>query len=285
MSRIRDTLLQSRAALKQALNLDEHEASLEAHVLLGHVLDQSRAYLLAHGEDAIEAEHLTQFQRLLQRRLEGEPIAYLLGEREFFGLSLRVTSEVLIPRPDTELLVELALALIPKHVEFEVLDLGTGSGAVALAIAKHLPACRVWAVDQSPGALAIASENTQELGIHNCRFLLGDWFSPLEPDARFDLIVGNPPYIADKDPHLGQGDLRFEPRTALSSGPDGLDAIRLICQEAPTYLKPGGWLLLEHGFEQGTQVRSLLSACGFQHIFSHRDLADLERVSGGQIVP
>lgn len=283
MPTIGDTLTEARAALKQALTLDEREASLEAHILLGQALAKPRAYLLAHREQAIEPATLATFHALLDRRLGGEPIAYILGEREFFGLMLRVTPDVLIPRPDTELLVELALALIPDNTPCEVLDLGTGSGAVAIAIAKHRPVAHVTAIDQSAAALAVARTNARRLNAANIRFLQGDWFTPLDARARFDLIVGNPPYIAEDDPHLNQGDLRFEPRTALASGRDGLDAVRGIIAMAPRYLKPEGRLLLEHGFEQGAACRQIFESHGFREVSSHRDLAGLERITEGHL--
>jgi release factor glutamine methyltransferase len=282
---IGDALTQARAALKQALTLDEREAGLEAHILLGQTLSKPRAYLLAHREEPLAPATLADFNALIERRRQGEPIAYILGEREFFGLTLRVTPAVLIPRPDTELLVELALALIPEQAAYEVLDLGTGSGAVAIALAKHRPQARVTAIDQSGEALAVARDNAQRLGTSNVRFLQGDWFAPLDPEARFDVVVGNPPYIAEGDAHLAQGDLRFEPTAALASGADGLDAIRAIVSQALRHLTPAGWLLLEHGFEQGKTCRQIFAEHGFEEISSHRDLAGLERITSGRPSP
>jgi len=278
---IGEALTEARAALKRALTLDEREAGVEAHILLGHALEKPRAYLIAHRDTPIEPSQLAVFQELVARRRRGEPVAYLLGEREFFGLNLRVTPDVLIPRPDTELLVELALAHIPANATVEILDLGTGSGAVAVAIARHRPAARITAVDRSDAALAIARDNARRLGATNVHFVRGDWFAPLPPGQRFDLIVGNPPYIAAADPHLNQGDLRFEPRAALVSGADGLDAVRAIVAGAPRHLKPGGWLALEHGFDQGEACRRLFTASGCRDVSSHRDLAGLERVTAG----
>lgn len=283
MPTIGEALQEARAALKQALTLDGREAGLEAHILLGHALQQSRAHLIAYGDTPLLEEQATQFHALLARRLHGEPIAYVLGEREFFGLPLQVTPDVLIPRPDTELLVELALALIPEQAEWELLDLGTGSGAVALAIAKHRPLSRVTAIDQSAAALAVAEANAERLRIPNIRFLQGDWYAPLNADEHFDLIVSNPPYIAESDPHLKQGDLRFEPQTALASGADGLDALRTIVTQAPSRLKPGCRVLLEHGFDQGPACRHLLQSAGFEQISSQQDLSGLERVSQGRL--
>lgn len=281
MSTIGGTLTSARAALKQALGLDEREAGLEAHILLGHALSKPRAYLLAHRDEAADPAAFANFHALLQRRLLGEPIAYILGEREFFALTLRVTPDVLIPRQDTELLVELALARAPEHEACDVLDLGTGSGAVAITIAKHRPAANVTAIDQSGAALAVAQDNARRLKVANIRFIQGSWFAPLDKNARFDVIVGNPPYIAEQDPHLEQGDLRFEPSDALVSGADGLDAIRTIVAEAASHLKPNGQLLLEHGFEQGAACRGIFAVHGFRGIFSHRDLAGHERATVG----
>jgi release factor glutamine methyltransferase len=276
---IGETLAEARVALKRALTLDDREAGLEAHVLLGAALARPRAYLLSHREQPVEDIALDAFLTLLNRRLAGEPIAYVIGQREFFGLPLHVTSDVLIPRPETELLVELALAHIPSETASEVLDLGTGSGAVAIAIAQHRPRTRVTAVDQSVRALAVAEENARQLGAANICFLHGDWFTPLPAGTRFDVIVGNPPYIAEDDSHLTAGDLRFEPRTALASGADGLEAIRTIASAAGRHLKRGGWLLLEHGFEQGAACRNLLADNGFSEISTARDLAGRERVA------
>jgi release factor glutamine methyltransferase len=248
--------------------------------LLQHVLGVSRAWLLAHGERCLNADEQSQYQALLQRRLQGEPMAYILGEREFFGLSLKVTTATLIPRPDTELLVELALQRIATAASVRVLDLGTGSGAIALAIAQACPAVNVTAVDASPDALQVAQDNARALALHNVAFVQGHWFDALG-GCQFDVIVSNPPYIAAADPHLTQGDLRFEPQSALVAGADGLDDLRSIVAQAPAHLLPGGWLLLEHGYDQAEAVRGLLLAAGFAGVFSARDLGGNERVSGG----
>lgn len=273
----------ARAALAQTLALDAHSASLEAQLLLAESLGRPRAWLIAHGREPLAAPALAAFEALLARRLGGEPMAYILGRREFYGLELRVTPEVLIPRPDTELLVEWALALIPEGKPWSVLDLGTGSGAVALAIARHRPAARVTAVDRSPGALAVARENARRLALPQVRFLEGDWFTPLGTEARFQLIVANPPYVAEDDPHLTQGDVSFEPRMALAAGPAGLDALDAIIAGAPRHLVAGGWLLLEHGWDQGPACRARLAKAGFGAIASRRDLGDRERVTGGRL--
>ena len=275
-------LRSARSRLVQALGLDPSVAGLEAQILLGHALNRPRAYLLAHPEAVLSDLNQAQFDTLLTRRERGEPIAYILGEREFFGLILRVTPEVLIPRPDTELLVTLALALIPEGATLKVLDLGTGSGAIAIAIALQRPKAQVIAIDQSGEALVIARDNAHSLGATNLRFLQGDWFTPLDTGARFDVIVGNPPYIAEGDVHLSQGDLRFEPKAALTSGTEGLDAIRAIASKAAPHMTPAGQLLLEHGFDQGAACRKILADNSFQGISSHRDLAGLERVTTGR---
>ena len=283
MADLQARMQQDIAALRAALALEMSEARIEVHMLLQTVLQVPRAWLLAHSEHELSAAAETAYQALLARRLAGEPMAHILGEREFYGLNLKVTPATLIPRPDTELLVELALQRLPSRQGARVLDLGTGTGAVALAIAHGRPEAEVVAVDASPAAMAVAQDNAQRLGIAKVRFLLSDWFAGV-PGATFDLIVSNPPYIPDADPHLTQGDLRFEPRSALASGADGLADIRRIVAQAGAYLKPGGWLLLEHGYDQGGAVRGLLQAAGFVDVFSARDLAGIERVSGGHQV-
>ena len=222
------------------------------------------------------------FRSLVERRAAGEPLAYLLGCREFFGLRFKVTSDVLIPRPETELLVESALEKIPVDENKRVLDLGTGCGNVATTIALARPSALVTAVDISRAALEVALANTRLLNAENVRLIVADWFSELQ-DETFDIIVANPPYVAERDPHLDAGDLRFEPRTALVSGHDGLAAIRKIISAAPRYLAPGGWLLFEHGFDQSRACLALLRAHGFADVFSAKDLAGIPRVSGGRL--
>lgn len=249
----------------------------EAELLLMHVLGVNRTWLYAHSDDAVEGESADRFRGLMERRVAGEPIAYLTGHREFFALDLQVTRDVLIPRAETELLVELALAKIPQHLTVDIADLGTGSGAVALALAHGRPQARVLATDASGSALAVARANAQRLKISNVQFAQGDWCAPLA-GKMFALIVSNPPYIAANDAHLGQGDLRFEPVAALASGTDGLDAIRQIAQTTPEHLQSGGWLLLEHGFDQGAAVRSILQARGFVAVETARDLEGRDRV-------
>lgn len=267
-------------ALQKNLSLTAAEARSEVQILLQHVLAVNRAYLLAHPEQVPHAGRQTAYAKLLQRRLNGEPVAYILGEREFFGLKFKVTPATLIPRPETELLVELAFAHIPP--QGRVLDLGTGSGAIALAIAHARPDAQVTAVDASAAALEVARQNAQGLGIVNVRFMHSDWFAALA-DERFDLIVSNPPYVATGDTHLARGDLRFEPRTALASGADGLDDIRRIIPGANAHLVTDGWLLLEHGYDQAAAIRSLLLSGGFDRVFSETDLSGIERVSGGRV--
>lgn len=222
------------------------------------------------------------FSELLQRRLHGEPMAYIMGEREFYGLTFKVTPATLIPRPETELLVELALQRIPATGPCAVLDLGAGSGAVALSIAHARPQAQVHAVDVSPQALGVARENAARLALSNVAFFMGDWYAPLPGGNRYDIIVSNPPYIAAGDPHLQQGDLRHEPPSALTSGPDGLDDIRRIAAGAQAHLAPQGWLLLEHGYDQGAAVQRILRGAGLAEVFTARDLAGNDRVGGGR---
>jgi release factor glutamine methyltransferase len=280
---IRQLLSGDAAKLAAALALDVTDARFEVQYLLQHVLKKPRAWLLAHPEHVPSAAELVIYERLLQRRLQGEPIAYILGEREFFGLNFRVTPATLIPRPETELLVELALQHIPLQQPKRVLDLGTGSGAVALAIAHARPGSAVTATDASPTALVIAQENAQLLDIGNVHFLNSNWFDGLAELQRFDLIVSNPPYVATDDPHLRKGDLPFEPISALASGADGLEDIRRIVSQAPDHLQPGGWLLLEHGYDQASAVRELLLRTGLVEAFSVPDLSGIERISGGRL--
>jgi release factor glutamine methyltransferase len=249
--------------------------------LLRHVLGVSDTWLVAHADDPVAAPQVETFRALLAQRAHGVPVAYLTGTRGFHAIELRVTPSVLIPRPETEVLVEQALQRIPAAADCTVADLGTGSGAVALAIARACPRVRVLATDVSAAALEIARANAQRLELGNVEFRQGDWCEPLGA-ARMHVIVSNPPYIAADDPHLHAGDLPFEPALALSPGADGLAAIRVIVRQAPAHLRDGGWLLLEHGFDQGADVRALLDAHGYGEVFTARDLEDRERVSGGR---
>lgn len=281
MSRsIQQILAEDAAKLVTTLALDASTARIEIQTLLQRVLGVNRAYLLAHANEALGDAADAAYRRLFERRLAGEPLAYILGEREFFGLTFQVTPATLIPRPDTELLVEVALECMPA-VSCRVLDLGTGSGAIALSIAHARPDAEVWACDVSADALAIAEENAGRLDLSNVRLLESDWFVSL-PALQFDVIVSNPPYIAEGDPHLSQGDLRFEPARALASGTDGLRDIRHLINESKRFLTKGGWLLFEHGYDQAERVRALLEEAGYAEVFSARDLAEIERVSGGR---
>lgn len=250
----------------------------DARILVAHALQLSRVQLITQSTRTLDANETARVEDLFRRRLAGEPVAYLLGEREFFGLMLHVTPDVLIPRPETELLVELALDRLPQGGR--VLDLGTGSGAIAVAIAHARPDAEVTAVDVSETALAVARRNAARHGAY-VAFLHGDWYTPLA-DQRFDLIVANPPYIVAGDPHLSQGDLRFEPIGALTDHADGLSALRTIVGGADKHLETGGWLLMEHGYDQAAAVRALLTQQGFQDAQSWTDLAGIERVSGAR---
>ena len=329
-----------------ATRLNSAEAAIEAQLLLQHVLNVNRAWLIAYENDALQANIHAALEALLKRRLNGEPIAYILGYREFYGLNLKVSPATLIPRADTETLVEAALAKIApspqplshkwarglnsqlesplplrervrergesnlgesnlespmdsrfrgndekseisdNNQQLSILDLGTGTGAIALAIAKHRPHAHVTALDASQAALNIAIENAQNLNIPNVKFILSDWFSALKLNGhneKFDVIVSNPPYIEADDAHLKQGDLRFEPVSALASGADGLDAIRIIITQAPQHLNPHGYLLLEHGYNQAESVASLLKQAGFSDISHAKDLAGINRVMIGRV--
>jgi release factor glutamine methyltransferase len=252
---------------------------LDAQLLLLHVLGRpegDRAWLIAHDGDVLPAPADTAFTGLCRRRLAGEPLAYLVGHKEFFGLDLTVDARVLVPRPDTETLVEWSLELLAGRATPRVIDLGTGSGAIALALRSARPDAVVEAVDASHDALEVARANATRLGL-DVRFFHANW---LEGADRYDLIASNPPYVRAGDPHLPA--LRHEPLSALAAGADGLDDLRAIVQDAPAHLVPGGWLLLEHGWDQADAVRALLANEGFRHVQSRRDLAGIERCSGGQ---
>lgn len=253
----------------------------DAEALLLHVLGRPRSWLFAHATDAVAAEAVAALDALVGRRVAGEPVAYLTGRRGFWTFDLAVTPATLIPRPETELLVEHALKRLPSDADLHVADLGTGSGAIALALAKERPRARVIATDASEAALAVARANAAENGIDNIEFRHGSWFAPLAGE-RFDLIASNPPYIEVDDPHLGEGDLRFEPMSALASGGDGLDDLRVIVGEAPSHLDDGGWLLVEHGWQQGAAVRALFVEAHFFDIGTVRDLEGRERVTLGR---
>lgn len=253
----------------------------EAKMLMAHVMHRNRAWLAAHDDEPMTATEMKNFDALARRRREGEPVAYLVGRREFYGLDLEVTRDVLIPRPETELLVELALVRIDANAHSEVLDLGSGSGAIALAIANERPSCSVLGVDISQAALEIARRNAARLKVANATFVESDWFSAV-PKKRYDAIVANPPYVASIDPHLREGDVRFEPAQALAAGVDGLSAIRAIIADAGNYLAPAAWLLIEHGYDQADAVQSLLREAGFGDVQSRRDLAGIPRTALGR---
>ncbi|MBN2647992.1 MAG: peptide chain release factor N(5)-glutamine methyltransferase [Thiotrichales bacterium] len=253
---------------------------LEAELLLMHVLQQPRAYLYTWPEQRLDDEQVVQFRELCRQRLGGTPLAYLLGEREFWGLNLQVTPATLIPRADTETLVETALQRAATIASPKIADLGTGSGAIALALKFERPDAQITAVDLSASALEVARANSERLGL-SIHFKQGSWCEPLAAMC-FDLIVSNPPYIAEQDPHLDQGDLPFEPISALTSGADGLDAIRILHQQAWAHLNPNGWLILEHGYNQGPAVRALLQQRGYQAVETCCDYAGQERVTLGQ---
>lgn len=259
------------------------EARLEAEVLLAHVLGRNRAWLHTWPERMLADDEAARFHALVRRRAMGEPVAHLTGRREFWSLELEVTPATLIPRPDTEILVEAALALVPPDVRWRIADLGTGSGAIALALAGERPQCRFVGVDVSGAALEVAARNARRLGLDNIDLIQGEWLRPIT-DMCLEMIVSNPPYIEADDAHLSQGDVRFEPRSALVSGHDGLDDIRRIIDTARRCLVPGGWLLIEHGWRQGAAVRELLLSHGYRHVCAHADLAGNERVARGQIL-
>lgn len=258
--------------------------AVDAQWLLLHVLQQPHGWLFAHRGDSLREDVAAAFETLVARRERGEPVAYLTGRRGFWSLDLDVDAAVLIPRPETELLVELALQRIAPESAATIADLGTGSGAIALALARERPRAQVHAVDASAAALAVAGRNARRLGLRNVALHEGDWFAPLA-GLRFAMIASNPPYIESGDPHLTQGDLRFEPALALASGADGLDAIRSIVRDAPAHLDAGGWLLLEHGWNQGAAVRALLEAAGLDEVATHRDLEGRDRVTLGRRAP
>jgi release factor glutamine methyltransferase len=253
---------------------------LDNRVLLCHALGVNRIALITQSERELTEEEAQRFAALVQRRLDGEPIAYIVGQREFFGLPFDVSNAVLIPRPDTELLVELTLDRTPRNGR--VLDMGTGSGAIAVAVAHTRRDADVTALDVSADALAVAQRNASNNGAR-VTFLQSDWYGALQGAAPFDVIASNPPYIASGDHHLSEGDLRFEPVGALTDHADGLSALRTIIAGAPAHLKPQGWLLMEHGYDQAEAVRALLTAAGYSEVQSWQDLAGIERVSGGKL--
>ncbi|QEY73548.1 peptide chain release factor N(5)-glutamine methyltransferase [Pseudomonas denitrificans (nom. rej.)] len=266
--------------LNEAQLPDSPSARLDAELLLAAALGKPRSFLRTWPERVVTREAHDLYDRYLARRVAGEPVAYILGRQGFWSLDLEVAPHTLIPRPDTELLVETALALLPASPA-RVLDLGTGTGAIALALACERLSWQVLGVDRIPEAVALAERNRERLRLANVAFRASHWFSAVEGE-RFSLIVSNPPYIPSTDPHLKQGDVRFEPSSALVSGQDGLDDIRLIIDQAPNHLENGGWLMLEHGFDQPDVVRDLLLSRGFSAVESRRDLGGHERISLGR---
>lgn len=255
---------------------------------MAKVLDKNRTYLFTWPEKLLDVSQLTLFQQFVERRLKGEPIAYIVGEQGFWTLTLNVSPSTLIPRPETELLIELALDLL-SNKPAQILDLGTGTGAIALALASENPTYNVLGLDCIPEAVQLALENQQQCGISNAAFKLSNWFSVLEDQTcddktgqRFDLIVSNPPYIDSADPHLSQGDVRFEPKSALVAEQAGLADIRIIADQSRHYLMDGGWLMFEHGYDQGESVRQILTALGYQCVETFQDLGDRDRVTRGQ---
>lgn len=266
---------------RAARRLPGDEGRAEAERLLAHALGVGLTWLYLHRDDLPPPDAVAAFEALVGRRLAGEPVAYLLGHRGFWRFDLQVSPDTLIPRPETERLVELALERLAPDAPTRVADLGTGTGAIALAIASERPQAQVFATDASARALAMAQANARTLGLGRVDFRLGDWLAPLAGE-RFDLIASNPPYIADDDAHLQQGDLRFEPRSALASGTDGLDDLRRIAAQAPDHLLPGGWLLVEHGWDQGAAVRGLFAANGFEAIGTMQDWEHRDRVTLGR---
>jgi len=271
---VKELLARGRAQLE-----DLPLGRLEAEILLGEVLGVSRAWLYANPEQTPASKESGRFLDLVRRRENGEPIAYLTGFREFWSLPLKVTTDVLIPRPETELLVETVLAFIPEDTAWRIADLGTGSGAIALAIASERPLCEIHATEYSETALKVAQENGQVITPGRVQFHLGSWLTPLE--GRFQVLVSNPPYIPLDDPHLQRGDSRFEPAEALTPGQDGLAAIRHISGEALPYLAHGGMLVFEHGYDQGNEVRQILLKLGYSDVNTRKDLENRERVTSG----
>ena len=284
MSSVSENLPDVQTALNWAAGqlTDSDTARLDSECLLAECVGQNRTWLFTWPDKTLTDKQWQRFQTLIAERATGQPVAYLLGFREFWGLSLKVSPDTLIPRPDTEDLVAKVLELLPQE-QARVADLGTGTGAIALALASEKPHWQITACDFNPGAVALAEANRKALGFEQVRVLQSDWCQALMPECaqaeRFDLIASNPPYIEDNDPHLSQGDVRFEPLSALTSGADGLDDIRRIAREAKNCLKPGGWLVLEHGYNQGAAVRTVLEQAGYQQVHTCQDLAGQDRIT------
>lgn len=279
-----DVMTDIRKALEHAtalLTKTSPSARLDAELLLAKILNVSRAYFYAHPEDMLNTLQLEHYQNLLTKRANGTPIAWLTGTREFWSLELQISEDTLIPRPETELLVELTLSLLGNTASANVLDLGTGTGAIALALATEHPDWQLLACDKNQGAVNTAQANARRLEIHNMNVLCSNWFESI-PTQQFDAIVSNPPYIAENDPHLSVGDVRFEPKSALVSGNNGLDALNHIIKHSAEWLLPNGLLLLEHGFDQGVAVTNMLKKYGYQHVRCWQDWQGHDRISGGQ---
>jgi release factor glutamine methyltransferase len=270
-------------AIEKLTGIQDSIPRLEAEVLLSSLLDRPRTFLTAWPETHLSVEQALSFQAMVERRTRGEPMAYITGSREFWSLNLEVTPDTLIPRPETETLVEKALEHIPQDQPMLIADLGTGSGAIAAAIASERPRCEITATDFSPDTIQVAQRNFTRLGLNNVKTSMGEWCNALPSDMKYDLIISNPPYIADGDGHLAHDGLPWEPQKALRSGDEGLDDISIIIEETPDHLAPNGWLFLEHGFDQGDQVKLLLKQAGFSAINTTQDLSGHDRVSIGQI--
>ncbi|MEQ7918133.1 peptide chain release factor N(5)-glutamine methyltransferase [Xanthomonas sp. WHRI 1810A] len=268
--------------LRSAELPDSPTARLDVELLLAAALGKPRSFLHTWPERIVSSEAAHTFEAFVRRRRTGEPVAYILGLQGFWNIDLEVATHTLIPRPETEMLVETALELLPGAIPHRLLDLGTGTGAIALSLAKDRPQWTITAVDRVDEAVDLAERNRQRLNLDNAAVMKSHWFSALKRQ-RFDLIISNPPYIASDDPHLAKGDVRFEPSSALVAGVDGLDDLRVITSEAPAHLEPGGWLLLEHGYDQGAAVRELLNSHGFEQIQTRRDLGDNERITFGRV--
>ncbi|MCP3672221.1 MAG: peptide chain release factor N(5)-glutamine methyltransferase [Gammaproteobacteria bacterium] len=269
-------------AIEKLADIPDTIPRLEAEVLLSSLLDKPRTYLVAWPEMQLSPEQTESFISMLERRTTHEPIAYITGYREFWSLNFEVTPDTLIPRPETETLVELTLEHIPHGIPLNIADLGTGSGVIAAAIASERPQCSILATDLSPSTLRVAERNFHRLGLNNIQTALGEWCHALPPGKPFDIIISNPPYVAEGDGHLAQNGLPWEPQLALRSGDDGLDDISRIITCTPNHITSGGWLILEHGFDQGERVRSLLEQAGFSAIHTSHDLSGHDRVTAGR---
>lgn len=281
MSKSNDhSLLSLLIAANEQLSTTSETAMLDAEVLLCHCLNKNRSFLRAWPEHQPSAEQLAQFQALVKQRSQGTPVAYLTGQREFWSRDFKVSPDVLIPRPDTELLIELSLSLLPTDRPCKIIDLGTGSGIIAVTLAAERPLTQVFASDLSSAALEVARYNAQQLNTGNVRFVQSSWFDNIE-ETGFDLVISNPPYIADNDPHLKIGDVRFEPDSALISAENGLQDIRQLAEQARVHLKDHGQLLVEHGYNQQTEVQAIFNELGYQQVNTHTDLSGNPRVTSG----